>query len=223
MPADLTRVSTPETHMNYEFGTFAERLAHICMLHEIASPKIVYEDSEPILTGPLSEWIKAHKINMDWLFVGNPSAVLKAWSNGQRDKGEFRAGTAEPIQALIRDKGQMTDTPKNLTPIYRLHQDWLHLSDKLDAIDAEFESGKLADAGFEAANDPVLDERNGVERAILAQPCQNVADLRICVELAAYYDFAVPRFNAAALAGAALLAPEIRTIPAAHVARGEVK
>jgi hypothetical protein len=80
--------SLPESHLHYEFGTFNERLEHLCMLFEITPPEMVYEDDEPTLTEPLIDWIKASEVNMDWLFVGNPCEMLCEWAKRRGQERE---------------------------------------------------------------------------------------------------------------------------------------
>tara|TARA_R110002051_G_C8765357_1_gene502445 strand:- start:2089 stop:2517 length:429 start_codon:yes stop_codon:yes gene_type:complete len=72
-----------KTSHHYKFGTFNERLEHLCMLFEIAPPEIVFEDGEPTLTDPFMEWIKANEVNMDWLFAGSPCAMLREWNKAR--------------------------------------------------------------------------------------------------------------------------------------------
>lgn len=73
-----------QSHRHYEFGTFEERLEHFCMLFKCNKPEILYEDGEPQLTDSLMDWIKENEANMDWLFAGNPSAMLSQWSKEQK-------------------------------------------------------------------------------------------------------------------------------------------
>ncbi|WP_428927865.1 hypothetical protein [Marinibacterium sp. SX1] len=76
----MTEQSTlPQSHRDYEFGSFSERLNHFCALFEIEPPEIIYVNGEPTLTDPLVDWIKETNANMDWLFAGIPDAMLREW------------------------------------------------------------------------------------------------------------------------------------------------
>ncbi|MDU9005736.1 hypothetical protein [Sedimentitalea todarodis] len=83
-----------ESHRHYEFGTFAERLEHFCMLFEVDPPEIVYEDGEPTLTKALIEWSSIHSANMNWLIGGSPCTMLKDYAKNVESKiklvGDFQ-------------------------------------------------------------------------------------------------------------------------------------
>jgi len=87
LKSQTVRTDMKESHRHYQFGTFNERLENLCMLFEIAPPEIVYEDGEPTLTDGLMDWIKTNEVNMDWLFVGSPCAMLRVWA---KDRGRTR-------------------------------------------------------------------------------------------------------------------------------------
>jgi hypothetical protein len=67
------------TSRDYTFGTFQDRLDHICLLFDTNALEIKFEDgaSQPLLSDELMEWIEKHNLSMDWLFVGNPDGLLK--------------------------------------------------------------------------------------------------------------------------------------------------
>ncbi|MEO0667580.1 MAG: hypothetical protein AAFZ99_06655 [Pseudomonadota bacterium] len=73
----------------YEFGTFADRLSHACATLEVEPPHVDYEDGEPLLTDDLVAWIKSHGVNMDWLFCGIPTALLKTWSHAHKEERQI--------------------------------------------------------------------------------------------------------------------------------------
>lgn len=76
-------------HGQYNFGTFEERLQHLCALFEVDPPELVYEDGQPMLTDSLMEWIKEHTVNMDWLFAGSPCALLREWTKARKQTNEL--------------------------------------------------------------------------------------------------------------------------------------
>ncbi|WP_300071133.1 hypothetical protein [uncultured Ruegeria sp.] len=78
-----------QSHRHYEFGTFSERLEHICLLLEVDPPEIVYEDGHPTLAEPVMDWIKANEVDMDWLFAGSPSGILQNSVNSRRRSTQF--------------------------------------------------------------------------------------------------------------------------------------
>lgn len=84
-----THTQTRKAAIAYEFGTFEDRLAHACAALEIDRPNIEYEDGEPLLTDNLVAWLKEYSINMDWLFCGSATALVKAWSKSHRQERAF--------------------------------------------------------------------------------------------------------------------------------------
>ncbi len=77
-----------ESHRHYEFGTFDERLEHLCLLLEVDPPEMVYEDGEPILTEPLLKWVTANAIDSNWLFGGSPCVMLREWTKSRQQTRE---------------------------------------------------------------------------------------------------------------------------------------
>ncbi len=90
------------SHRHYEFGTFAERLEHACMLFEIAPPALEYEGDSPEITTPLMTWLKTHAIDMDWLFAGSPSGILKRETERRKSEGKF-VEHCEKMEPEVRD------------------------------------------------------------------------------------------------------------------------
>ncbi|MEM9763890.1 MAG: hypothetical protein AAF968_15515 [Pseudomonadota bacterium] len=78
-----------KSHRSYEFGTFDERLAHLCALFEVEPPEIEYEDGQPLLTYPLADWMKENHANWDWIFAGSPSGLLRAWVEARGEERQF--------------------------------------------------------------------------------------------------------------------------------------
>ncbi|MEM9899913.1 MAG: hypothetical protein AAF865_01100 [Pseudomonadota bacterium] len=74
---------------DYRFGTFNERLDHLCALFEAEPPEIAYEDGRPLLTDPLADWMKENHANWDWLFMGSPSGLLRAWVQARGEERQF--------------------------------------------------------------------------------------------------------------------------------------
>lgn len=78
------------SHMRFEFGTFDERLAHICAVFEIEAPDFPIDNSlSETLTDKNMAWIKEHNINMDWLFAGSPSFLIKHSAKRETDVKKF--------------------------------------------------------------------------------------------------------------------------------------
>jgi hypothetical protein len=50
---------------------------------------MAYEDGEPLLTDTLAAWIKEHEVNMDWLFVGSPCAMLRQWAKARSQERQI--------------------------------------------------------------------------------------------------------------------------------------
>lgn len=91
-----------KTHRQYEFGTFSERLEHLSTLFEVDLPEIVYTDGGPELTDSLMDWIKANEVNMDWLFAGSPSAMLRAWAKQEKTAREF-SGALQELEPEVQN------------------------------------------------------------------------------------------------------------------------
>ena len=96
----------PKSHREYKFGTFDERLDHFCALFEIDRPEFNYdEDGEPLLTDSLMEWVKEHKVNMDWLFAGSPCSMIQDFAKKRAQEAEltkFITDYDETEQGLLR-------------------------------------------------------------------------------------------------------------------------
>ncbi|MEM9394408.1 MAG: hypothetical protein AAGA38_11150 [Pseudomonadota bacterium] len=80
-------MTTP--NYRYEFGAFDECLEHFCAPFEIDPPESVYEDGEPTLTDPLMDWITQNNANMNWLFAGSSSAILREWMDTGAKERKF--------------------------------------------------------------------------------------------------------------------------------------
>ena len=76
-------------HGQYNFGTFEERLQHLCALLEVDRPELAYEDGQPMMTDALMNWMQYHNVNMDWLFAGSPCALLREWMRAQKQSLEL--------------------------------------------------------------------------------------------------------------------------------------
>lgn len=110
-----------KTHFHYEFGTFEERLNHICALFEVDAPEVVYEDGKPTLTDGFIGWIEEHSVNMDWLFGGSPCVMLKKWSEDQKKERKFleinrqlepeiQVGLLALLKAVVHHKLPMSES-----------------------------------------------------------------------------------------------------------------
>ena len=70
---------------HYNFGTFEDRLEHICLLFGAKRPAIEYDrrvDSKhPLLADGLMGFIERYEVCMDWLFIGSPDGLLKHWAS----------------------------------------------------------------------------------------------------------------------------------------------
>ncbi|MEM9966486.1 MAG: hypothetical protein AAF755_00150 [Pseudomonadota bacterium] len=108
-------INQPQASRHYTFGTFDERLAHICAALEIDPPKIAYGDGEVLLTDALMGWIETHEVNMDWLFSGNPCAMVRTWSKSRGGgrrlleiekqlEPEVQAGMRALLRAVVENK-----------------------------------------------------------------------------------------------------------------------
>lgn len=78
-----TENKNPPSSRHYKFGTFEDRLEHICLLFDTEGPNIEYEENTDValLSDNLIAWIEQYEICMDWLFLGNPDGLLKHWAS----------------------------------------------------------------------------------------------------------------------------------------------
>lgn len=66
-----------KSHRHYEFGTFEERLAHVCALLEIEDPGLNFDkDSTVSINEDIIAWTHVNGINLEWLLIGNPSFIV---------------------------------------------------------------------------------------------------------------------------------------------------
>ncbi|MEX0285103.1 MAG: hypothetical protein AB3N23_10870 [Paracoccaceae bacterium] len=93
---------TPKLSRHYKFGTFAERLDHICALFDTEPPAIEYDqDGIAIMSDELLDFGTTHEINLDWLFIGNPDGLLCAWARSREQDAEM-VKAARKLEPKVR-------------------------------------------------------------------------------------------------------------------------
>lgn len=94
--------------------------------------------------------------------------------------------------------------------IQSLFIEWQKLTGQYLQSEKEWKARKLHHADFEASTDPILSQRDAIEKAIFGQPCKDVKDLRVLTVIAAYFSWLIPEFNDAIGRETTLLASSIK-------------
>ena len=97
-------MKTEKKSRDYTFGTFEDRLDHVCLVFNAEPPKLDYGESSeyPFLDDELMAWLIEHDICMDWLFAGSPDGLLRHWSERNNDLGWLLQQIPNMSQAELR-------------------------------------------------------------------------------------------------------------------------
>lgn len=98
----------------------------------------------------------------------------------------------------------------NPAEIQVLYVEWQKLTKQYLHNEKEWKARKLSHIDFEALVDPIISQRDAVEKAIFGQACKGVKDLRVLTVIAAYFSWLIPDFNDAIGREATLLASSIQ-------------
>ena len=85
--------------------------------------------------------------------------------------------------------------PGATTAIQRLYVEWREATSRYLEHDAKWRAGLVSVDDSEKATGPIYDEMNALEDRIFAQACSGFDDLRILIEIAAFYDWNVEHYN----------------------------
>ena len=77
-------MSTLPERTEITFGTFNQRLDHICAILNIDPPQLDFDEASegrcPLLTDNLWRWIESNGISLEWLYRGNADHLIVSHS-----------------------------------------------------------------------------------------------------------------------------------------------
>ena len=115
-------MSTLPEKTEFSFGTFEQRLEHICAILNVDPPQLKFDEAGegrcPLLTDELWLWIESHEINFDWFFRGNADALILSYAKRKTGLGyiieqvhKLPKSELEPLLAVLkqnlRERGAM--------------------------------------------------------------------------------------------------------------------
>lgn len=119
--------------------------------------------------------------------------------NLRGEYGEAFQAMAPWVETASEGRAKLTDGE---TEICGSFAKWEALTAEFVAMDGRRQLGEVTAEVFEKLTDPILAERDKLEDTIFSAECRTAQDQAARVKIAAYFDWAVPDFNAIVLADA---------------------
>ena len=115
-------MSTLPERTEITFGTFDQRLDHICAVLNVEPPQLEFDEAGdgrcPLLTDELWRWLESNEVNLDWFFCGHADGLIRSYAKRKTGLGyiieqvhKLPKSELEPLLAVLkqnlRERGAM--------------------------------------------------------------------------------------------------------------------